>query len=71
MNQAPCPHENCDDEGLGIGRMTEEEFEIVSPDRLVNQSGKPRQRKEEDKRPSVKLFLIQTNVCFLIGNGTN
>ncbi|MGP8114570.1 MAG: hypothetical protein ACLQFT_19580 [Steroidobacteraceae bacterium] len=44
-------HEDGEHEGLRVGGMAEEEFEVVRPDGLVNQSGEPGYDEYREQQP--------------------
>src|SRR3989304_10149823 len=59
--QGHSAHKNGQHQGLSVCSMTKKEFQVMSPDRLINETGKPGQRKYKKKnikKPSVHLSDI-------------
>src|SRR6202140_4327591 len=50
-SQRHSSHEDGEHQSLRVGGMAEKEFEVVRPDRLVNQSGEPGYDKYREQKP--------------------
>src|ERR1700682_5062666 len=65
-SQRHSSHEDGEHESLRVGGMAEKEFEVVRPDRLVNQSGGPGDGKyREQKPPSHQIPHLHARVSAL------
>jgi len=55
------PHEDRQNQGLGVGSMTQEQLQIMGPDRLIDQAREPRHGKQEKVNAAKTIHTAKPN----------